>query len=272
MNYDNKRQKNIDIAVVVILPVIAAIITFFLKTNYLISILLFFGTPSLYLAMRNSKIVNKSAIFALIFGTAFYWIIEPVAYLNNSWIITETVFPFKFLGLVTIDSYFFALLWAFYATLFYKFFFESTKKNNIISHRIYYFLYSAIILILVILIFFYTDKTYIYIPYFYLISGGLFAVVPLVLFLYNFPSFWRKFLIIGVYFTFLMFLFEAAALSAGQWVFPTNGNFIKVINFFGNPAPVEELVIWIIIATPALVSYYEFLMKDKKIPRSNSFN
>ncbi len=257
------KPKRIDAALVVFFPVLATFLTLALKTNFLVSILLFFGLPSAYLAIRNRGILGKSVIFAFCFGTIFWLLLDPLATINGAWIITGTVFPIKIFGIITIENYIFALLWTLYATIFYEHFFDRGRKGDPISPRIRYplYLFSAVITIITML--FYAHASWLYIPYFYLSAGLILAIIPLIIFLCEFPFFLKRFFALGAYFAFLLFLFEIAALRNGQWSFPGN-NFIGSITLFGCSFPLEELLIWIVAATPGLISYYEFFADDRK--------
>ena len=95
-------------------------------------------------------------------------------------------------------------------------------------------------------------------------GGVVLWIVPLVLFLYHYPKFLLKYCLEGLYFFFLLLAFEITALKTGQWIFPA-GDFIGTVTMFGVTFPIEEFVIWMMIATPPLLSYYEFFADDRKL-------
>jgi len=258
------KSKRIDVVVMIIFPIFAAILTIVFKTNFLISTLLFFGLPSLYIAVRNSGILRKSLIFGLLLGTIFYVVLDPLAAVNGAWLITSTIFSFKFLGVVTIENYIFALLWVFLAILFYEHFFDRGREGDTIAPSIRYLIYPFAVLITFIIALFYLKQGWLHIPYFYLVAGTIFAIIPLGLFLYNFPTFLRRFVVVGLYFAILLLLFEVVALRNGQWIFPST-SFLGFVSVFGYKFPIEELFVWIIAATPGLLSYYEFFADDRKL-------
>lgn len=257
-------MKKMDTGTIVIIPVIVTALTIYFRTNFLVSTLLFFALPSAYIIFRNAGIFKKSSVFALLFGTIFYVVLDPLAALNGAWAITGTLFPIKFLGLATIENYIFALLWTLLVILFYEHFFDRGRRYDKISPTIRYLIYPSGLLVLGIITAFYGAQSLLYIPYFYLFAGILFSIIPLCLFLYEFPIFLPRFVVIGFYFSFLLFLFEIVALENNQWAFP-GADFVGVINFFGYKFPVEEFFIWIVAATPGLLSFYEFFADNRRI-------
>ena len=79
-----KKSDALPIAVLIIYPVIASIISLFFKVNTLWSLLLFLGIPCLYLAIRDSKNIKKCAIFSL-FPTVLMIMADYFAQLNGKW-------------------------------------------------------------------------------------------------------------------------------------------------------------------------------------------
>ncbi len=55
--------KKLDVLVLILLPVIAALGSLYLRANFLVSTFLFFGLPSLYLSWRTSKAVGILTYF-----------------------------------------------------------------------------------------------------------------------------------------------------------------------------------------------------------------
>ncbi len=53
------RTKDLDLIVIIALPIFTTIALLILKLNFLFSILLFFGLPSIYLSIKNKKAVKK---------------------------------------------------------------------------------------------------------------------------------------------------------------------------------------------------------------------
>lgn len=251
-----------DILVIVLVPAFVTVLGFCLHLDFLTAILLFFALPCVYILWRNPSIGPKSFVFALIFGTVFYLLLDPIATINNAWYITQTIFTFRLFGIITLENYIYAITWVLFATLFYEHFFDKGQKGDKNSPRIKYAAYPLFFITILVTVTFFINQSWLIIPYFYLVAGFVLAVIPLTLFLFSFPKFIVRFFIFGAYFTFVLFLFEIVALQNGYWTFP--GHFLGLVNVFGYKFPVEELFIWILVATPGLMAYYEFFGDDRK--------
>lgn len=258
------KKKTLDVLAVIVLPLIAAIIVLKLNTDLLIiSSLLFFGLPSLYIGLRNPGIVRKSATFALIFCIPMSIVIDTLSALNGAYVIPKTIFPFKIFGVSTVELYLFSFLWVLMSVLFYEHFFDHGKKGDLIAKRMRIFLYVVFVLSAVVIMVLFTNPHWLIIPYAYLILGTIFTIIPLAAFLYFHPQFVPRFAaIVAYYFSFLM-LYELVALATHEWIFP--GQFVGLVTIQGFTFPLEELLIWMIVCTPALLSYYEFIADDVKL-------
>lgn len=258
------KPKKIDIAIVIILPIFAVALTLFYEISFLFSILLFFGAPAFYLALRNPGLLKKSIIFSLVFSIPVWISADTLAILNHAWAIPKSIFPFKVLGILTPENYIFTFLYVLFAVLFYEHFFDKGKRTDNVSAKIKYLVYIFAFGTLYVLLLFFFKPAWLSIPYVYLQGGIVLWVIPLVLFLFEYPAFVRRYIIVGVYFFFLLFAFEVVALKTGQWTFP-GGDFIGSFHLWGVQFPMEELIIWILIATPSLLSYYEFFADDRRL-------
>jgi hypothetical protein len=255
-----------DIAVMIAVPILATLITLTFQTNLLTSILMFFGVPCVYLTYRNPGIFKKSFAFAFLLSITLSAFIDAFAAVNGSWVVPESLFPFKILGVATVEVYIYGLLWVLYAVLFYEHFFDKGKKKDKISPHVKYLIGISVVLVAYALIAFFVNTDLLYIPYFYLLCGIVLVIIPLVLFLAKYPKFIPRYAFTAVYFFLVLFLFEIAALYVGQWIFPAQ-DFIGFVNVFGFSFPFEELIIWMVAATAACLSYYEFFADDHLISK-----
>ncbi len=256
--------KRFDVFAIIVLPLIAAAIVLKLNTDLIfISSLLFFGLPSLYIGLRNPGILRKSATFAFIFSIPMSIIIDTLSALNGAYVIPKTIFPFKIFGISTVELYLFSFLWVLMSVLFYEYFFDHGRKGDAISKRIRIFLYIVFAFSVVVLIMLFANSRWLLIPYAYLVLGTLFTIIPLVAFLYFHPQFLPRFVVIAAYYFSFLMLYELVALATHEWIFP--GQFIGFVTVQGLSFPLEELLIWMIVCTPALLSYYEFVADDSKL-------
>jgi hypothetical protein len=256
--------KRLDVVLVFILPILAAVITVVVRPGLFVSVLMFLGVPAAYLTLRNPSVFKKSFTFALILSVPQSVFFDTLAAINGSWVVPNSIFQFRLFGVATVEVYFFALLWALYAILFYEHFLDGGKRGDTLSARMNYLVCLFVALLIYVAWGFLFDNHLLHIPYFYALVGAFFVAIPLIAFIVFYPFFWRKFALIGVYFFYLLFLFELAALATGQWIFP-GSDFIGFVRLFGFRLPIEEVAIWMLLATASLLSYYEFFGDDRSI-------
>ena len=253
--------KRIDVGVVTMLPILAAVVTVVEQPALLVSVVMFFGVPSAYLAIRNPGILKKSLVFAFVISVPLSLFVDTLAAIDKSWIVPQSLFPFRFFGLASVEVYLFSFLWVLHAILFYEHFFDGGRRDDQISVRIRYLIYLSIALVSYVIWGILLDPAILSIRYFYALVSIVLLVIPLFLFLIRYPIFWRNFLLVQLYFFFLLLLFEMGALTAGQWTFPGT-DYIGWISVFGLGFPLEELVFWMSLATASLLAYYEFFGDD----------
>ena len=78
------KPRKIDIVLMILLPIVAAALTLIFRTNFLISTLLFFGLPALYLSLRKPEIVPRSLIFTALFSIPLSIVIDYLAVMDKS--------------------------------------------------------------------------------------------------------------------------------------------------------------------------------------------
>ncbi len=252
--------KKLDIILLILFPILSVFISLLINSNYLISILLFFGMPAVYLSIRNPGYIQRSLLFSLLFSVPFSIVVNEIAVFNKAWA-TTTIFSSKFLGITSYEDLLFGFLFVYASIMFYNHLI-SKGKHNLINDKMRYFIIPSIIIIISFLIIYSENKDVLRIPYAYLILGLIFGLMPLITYLSFFPKKTSKYMKTGSYFFLNMLLFEITALQLNQWSFPGN-EFLGWINIFGNKFPIEEFILFIIIAAMSVVMYYEFFDQDK---------
>ena len=58
----------------------------------------------------------------------------------------------------------------------------------------------------------------------------------------------------------LYFVYELTALHLNQWHFP--GQYVGLVRFGSVTLPIEEFVIWILMSSMIVLSYYELYVDD----------
>lgn len=254
-------SKTYDLVLLIILPIISLFISLVFKVNFLISILLVFGIPSVYLTFRTKRSIKKPAIFPIIF-VPLGIVVDCLVHLDKSWYIPETVFSFRIFNILPLENIIWGYFLGYFIVIFYEYFIDKEKDTPFDKKTIILLSFSFLSL-LIFLIFFYTNFIVLHISFFYLIVGIILILLPIILFLSFFPKLILKFILAGAYFSSLLLLFEIISLKLGFWVFPGE-NFVFWVKIFGQRFPFEELFFWIILIPITALCYYEFFADDRK--------
>ena len=256
-----KRGKKIDLIWMILFPIFATIISFIFKTNFLISTLLFFGLPSIYLSIRNKHSIKKTLIFTTISSIPLGIIIDYFGTKDGSWYVPESAFSFRLFGFIPIDDLIWGFLLVYFIVIFYEHFLDKKGKRTI-NKKFTYFGIVLIILTLMLMILHILIPS-INIPYFYLLMGILLFTIPIITFLYSNPKFIPRYVKISVYFFSLFLIHELVGMQLSQWTFPGE-NFIGWVKIFGHSFPFEEFIFFISLSTIAILTYYEYFADDLK--------
>ncbi len=257
-----KKEIRRDKVLIFIWPIIASIISFLVKANYFVSIILFFGLPSVYLSFRDKGLIKKSILFSGLFGVPFAIIINYIAILSRTWW-TPTIFPFKLFGIISIDDFLWVFLYVYFIVMYYEYFLEHKFKDKLYYPYFKYLIIGILTLFLIFSIVIFINPHLLNINYYYLKMGIIAMALPIIMVLLKFPNLFTKFFKAGAYFFYLSFIYEVTALRLKLWDFPAN-SFIGFVNIFGVQFPFEEFFFWIMLGAIAILSYYEFFDDDKK--------
>jgi len=256
-------MKKVDISLLILFPILAFLITIFCKTNLFTSVFLFFGVSSVYLIIRNKKIFLKSFYFSFLLSIPLSLFFDTLAALDKSWIVPHSIFPFRFFGLATVEVYTLGFLWVLLTVLFYEHFLEKTKKEKIVDRGMRYLhIICAVLTLIVLIAWLFNSVEMLTVPYIYFWFSVILTCL-LVIFLYFYPKLLQKFILAGIYFFFVTFLLEIAALHNGQWIFPGT-HYIGFVEIFKYKFPIEEFVFWMMLCTPIVLAFYEFFDDDRK--------
>ncbi len=254
-------KRKLDLFLMILFPILAAILVLILKTKFvLVSILLFFGLPSLYLSCRRPDLIRKSLLFAALLSLVPSLMIDYLATLSGTWFTTETIFSFRLLDVVMLEMLPWGFLYVFFMIMFYEHFLDFGKGQDRPSKKTKYLFIWLILLITIFVLF---RNQLVAIDYLYLKGGVVLLALPVITFLSFFSKPWKKFIRAGVYFFALSFLYELVAIKTGQWIFPGQ-KFIGSIRLLGLSFPFEEFLFWFVIGSSAMLSYYEFFVDDRK--------
>mgnify|MGYP001561255707 FL=1 len=264
-----KKLKWFDLTILLILPILAILISVYLVNLYLISTLLFYGLPGLYLALRFGHVwqEEKAVLFAVLVSTPFAIIVDYIGIKSWVWYTTSSLFDHRFLNTIPYEDFFWMAVATYTMIVIYQTLLEPHDKKEIVDNRMLHFLLSALFVLgcffsLLIVghekIFAFDSK------YTYLFLGSVFFLLPSALFLMKFPKFLKKLWPLSLYFLYLTTLFEITATYLNQWIF--NGEyFLPPIDIFHRaPVALEELIFVGLVGPIAAVAFYEFFDNGRK--------
>ncbi len=271
------KTKKLDLLILIILPVLATIVAMAINANFLVATLLFFGLPSLWLMYRHPRAIKKSFLFAILFSLPLVAIIDYIMVVSQGWLIVDSVFVQRFLGVVAYEQFIWGILFVFFVLMFYEYFLDRRERKSIFELLkitrpdvqqpvrramwdfawLLFFLFSLFVMIVLI------NPDYLKIHYPYLVLGTIIALLPLALFLFKFPNFWLRFLKASCYFAYLAVAVEYIGLKLSHWIFPGQ-EYLAQLSFFGFIIPFEEYFFYIMLCAVSILTYYEFFDDDKK--------
>lgn len=253
----SKRQ---DLILMIVWPIVASIISLVWETNFLVSTVLFYILPSIYLSFKYRSLVRKVFLFSLVVVPAII-VGDYFAEITGSWFFPTSVFGFKLFGTTVFEVVLWMSSFVYFVVMFYEYFVDHSHMK--LTNRKFRWVSLGFTLLFVAFLVYLASGISIQIPYFYLVFGIIFAIVPIALELLDFPNLVAKFAKITVYFSFSSFLWEIVALRLHQWTFPGT-SFIGWLEIFNVRFPFEEFLIWIILGAAGILSWYEFFDDDNR--------
>lgn len=256
------RKYYFDALVLAVFMMVASLVTIVFKTSFLVSTVLFFTLPSLYLSYRDGAVVKKSAIFSLLFIIPLTTFLDYMAVLDRSWFVPNTVFGSRLFGVVPYEDFIWAFFFVYLIVVFYEYFLDHGKKGDKLPKRIVAMILLFNSLLAIFFLILKINPDMLHVEYFYLKGGIVVAITPIVLVLYFFPALWKKCFNTVAYFSPLFLCFELSGLYANQWQF-NEGRFVGLVGIPRLRFPIEELVFWIILGSVWILSYYEYFADDR---------
>lgn len=252
-------QRRVDIAVIFIVLILAPVLSIFFHARFILSIMLYYGSLSVYFSFRAPYAIKKALLisFASIPACLF---LDYMAFYNNAWSV-PTIFPFRILGLIPLEDFIclFAVVYA--LSIVRDHFFETYHEINFRRYKNFWIVIALTIVFLILHKWF---PYYLRIPYYYLWLLIVVFIVPSIVGFMLFSKLRRITRIMMPYFFMGMLSWELIALYLGQWSFPSS-EYIGLVKFLGFSWPVEEFLVWQILALPAIIAVTEFGVGNEKI-------
>lgn len=228
----------------------------------MITILLFYGFPSIWLSLRTPLRVKKTLIFTSLLAIPFGIIIDYFGTKDQSWFIPMSIFPSRLFGIIPYEDIIWGFLVIYSTIIFYEHFLEK-GKHKLIDKRMKYIIWPVLIVLILFLSTMFLNQEILTLKYAYMWIGSTLILIPSITFLSFFPKLISKYIKTASYFFVLSLLFELTALQLNQWTFPGN-NFIGWVQLLNFKIPLEELFFFLVMTSIGILSYYEFFDDDRK--------
>jgi hypothetical protein len=233
----------------------ACLAVLFLRPDYIISILAVLVPPAvlnfLWLQRSRKKILNFSLAATFIFAPP----VELMSRLANVWDV-QSIFYRPF-GLIPLENMLFAFLNFFWGLSFYEYFVDK-DATRALSPRFRYLVGLFLVFASLIYSLYFIDEQLVSANYFLMAVPVL--IIPAGLIFYKNPKLLKKTILPTLFFAAVFFVYEIISLEIGSWWWPGEYIFPTVIN--GRIFPLDDVIIWYFISTPALIGGYEYFMDD----------
>ena len=242
-------------------PIVATIASIVFNLSFLQSTLLFYGVPSIYLSIRNPRLVKTTLIFSLIMGLTMLFIFDHMAYMDHSWFVPNS--RWRFLdNSIPIEDGPWAVLLVYISVITWEYFFQKPQKDPSFHKNINYFVVFCATLLTLFFIAYIFSPQRLVIPYFYIKMGIVFEIIPLVIFIFYRPAIFKRLLKLTIYFFLVSALAEFIGLRNYQWYFEGK-HYIGETLYFGHRLPWDEVLNYWLLATPGTVAWYEFFASKR---------
>jgi len=233
----------------------ACFFVYYFRPIYLASILIVLAPPALINFFWLKKTKNKVLIFSLLSAPLFALPLELASRLANSWDV-QSILP-RFLEIAPLENLLFAFLNFFWGISFYEYFINH-ERNKQISQRFKYLIILFIIFSVIIYSLYFLNPALISLDY-YLVAI-IVLLIPLTTFLIRKPKLIKKVVWPTLFFALIFFVYETVSLQIGSWWWP--GNYLWPVNYLGHVFPIDDVVIWYLLSTPALIAGYDFFVDN----------
>lgn len=252
------------LAFLLLWPALAGLLTYTFASGALVSVLMFFGVPSLVICWHlPRRTIMKAAAFSALLATPSIIVIDYIAHVNGQWLIPHSILPWRLFTFVSLEVVLWAVMNGFVVVAFYALFIDRTRDRELVRPRLRRLtaLFLAIFLVFVVL--YAGGSVGLHIPYFYLLFGTVLILIPIAIELSRHPMLLRKFIPPALYFFYLSFVYEIVALHLGWWRFPGT-QYVGWVSVARVRFPLEEFAFWLMLLSMAILSFYEAFDDDNR--------
>lgn len=259
-----KNNKKRDLVVLFTLFIFACFITYYFKVGIMLSGIVYFLLPAVYLSVVEKKNLLKGVIITFMTSFPVILITCSLFEYNKVWDYgnkLHLLLPMMVKGHVPFDIIIWGMSWLMYLYLFYEHFIDKKKAKIVNFKKLAIVSFVIYLILILILVAFQHFPGVLLIPYPYFTFCTAIFILCLPLYYTNFKVFKHSLLVIPFFFM-VHAGQEYTSLLSGHWTFP--GQYLYMLPFFGFYIPVEELLFWLVFGSGFTCFIYEELFDNDK--------
>lgn len=210
---------------------------------------------NLYWIKQQKRI--RLFVFAITTTLLFAIPVEIISRLANAWDVLS-IFP-RIYGVAPLENLFYAFINFLWPLAFYEKFTDRDKQTKL-SARFPILLLLYVSLFTATLFFMEVDKDLLALNYWAV--GTLVLILPVTFIILRGSIKIKKIILTTLFFGLVFFIHESVSLIVGHWWWP--GEYLLETQLFGHRFPIDDIIIWYILSTPALIMGYEYFVDDNK--------
>lgn len=165
----------------ILFPLISVVLSLIFKVNFLASILLFYGLPSLWLSLRTPAQIKKTFLFSLIISIPLGLFIDYLAIKDGAWFVPTTYFSFRLLGVIPIEDLIFGFFLIYSIVIFYEHFLDK-GKHELVDKKMKYLIWPIVTALTIFIILLINRPNLLTLPFAYFWLGITLFFSPAIMF------------------------------------------------------------------------------------------
>ncbi len=233
----------------------ACFFIFLIKPYYFFSLLIVMAPPAFINFIWLKKTRIKIFLFSIVTTLIFAPPIELASRLSNAWEV-QSIFP-RLLGEISVENIIFAFINFLWVLSFYEYFINKEKGGGI-SRNFKYLIVFYFLLAITIFSLYFVNPNFITFTYFQ--TSIIVLIIPCIVIFSARSSLIKKVILPTIFFAIVFFIYEVVSLIIGSWWWP--GDYLFPLEIGGIIFPIDDIMFWYLLSTPALIGGYEIFMNE----------
>lgn len=135
-----QKAKTVELISIIIYYLLSTAVILVIQADYLGTIIIYAGIPSLYLSLKRPELIRKTAIYSFFAGLPVVFITDYLAHVSNTWY-EPSVLGVRVLDTFPLDIAIWGFLYVYFIIVFYEYFFDKDRDKKSFSPRVKYEFY-----------------------------------------------------------------------------------------------------------------------------------